>query len=464
MSVKVKDDTVKLSRAMDAAVISSGALINLNMASTQGAKGSAPTLLYHESPEYGKVNGVIAAWGTNNLYPQDRIALIERDTELPTLIDWKARTLQGAGMLPYEVIGYDDFGNEQLRPAPDKVPEALAFLRKRATKRWLREASVDHMFFLNTFAEMILSRNREQIVHIGHQEATDSRVEVMDSTGRIPRVWLNGDWKNYRDINTRIRPAIDCRGAIDDVDELRSRNDGYNYIYLSAYPTPGKKYYQMPHHDGFFSSGWYDVGQAIPEFKKFLMKNQMTIKYHIEIDTQWWEKRYPGFWDTMKDEKRKEIQQNELRKFNELLTGAEKAGRTITSDMEWDIDAKQYKNAWKITPLKGDDMDGKYNEDSREASMHKLRALGIDLTIFGAGPGRDNATSGSGSDKWAAMKMYLASILPMREVLLDPINFIFDYNGWTERGVVPRIVDHPFYMTATASELPSQNPNPKRKD
>jgi hypothetical protein len=456
-------DQVEIAKGLSVAVISGGAIVNLGMASTLKSRGIAPTRLYADTTEHGKLQGDVAPWGSNNLYPQDRAKMIERDTELPTLLDWKARTLQGSGLMCFEVVGHDDHGNEIHRPAANKVPEASAFLRSRNTQRWLREASVDLNWFFNTYPELILSRDRSKIVHIGHQEATDVRLQVMGTGGKIERAWLNADWLNYRDQHTKVLPVVDSRQT-EDVERLRQRRDGFNYIYLSSYPTPGKKYYQMPHHEGFFLSGWYDVSQAIPEFKKFLMKNQMTIKYHIEIDTQWWENRYPGFWDKFTDAKRDEVRRNELRNFNELLTGAEKAGRTITTDMEWDPDAKQYRNSWKITPLKAEDYEGKYNEDSREASMHKLRALGIDLTIFGAGPGRDNATSGSGSDKWAAMKMYLASILPMRDVLLDPIQFIFDYNGWTDAGIVPRIVDHPFYHTATASELPKLNPNPEREN
>jgi hypothetical protein len=390
------------------------------------------------------------------------MAMIEKDTELPAMLNWKARALQGAGLLPFKLEGYDDFGNEVLRPAPEVVPEATAFCRQRSTKLWLRESAMDFEYFYNTFTEVILSRDRKQIVHLGHQEATDCRLGRMEDDGKIHHAYLNGDWRNYRERYTVQLPVID-HWTVDDVEALKARRDGFKFIYLSDFPTPGRHYYQMPQHEGFFTSGWYDVSQAIPEFKKFLMKNQMTLKYHVEIDNAYWGARYKGFSD-MTVEKQQEIQEKELRTFNELLTGNEKAGRSLMTGMHWDSEAHDYRKYWKVTPLKGDDGDGKYNEDSREASMHKLRALGIDLAIFGAGPGRDNATAGSGSDKWAAMKMYLAGVLPLRDALLEPLEFAFDYNGWSAKGLVPRIVDHQFYMTATASELPSQNPNPAREN
>jgi hypothetical protein len=151
---------------------------------------------------------------------------------------------------------------------------------------------------------------------------------------------------------------------------------------------------------------------------------------------------------------------DELTKFNNFLTGSKKAGKNLMTFMDLDIDAKQYKGFWKVTVLKNPNSDGEYIEDSKEASMHKLRALGLDPTIVGLGPGRDNGSAGSGSDKWAAIKIYLAGLTPMRQTLLDPLEFIFEYNGWKERGVVPRFVDHALFYTQTASEKSEQNDNP----
>jgi len=446
------------------AVLDSGAIINMNYAAASKDRKDAPTKVYRPAQdENGKVQGVVAAWGENNLYPQSRMELIEKDTELPSLLDFKARMLVGKGVMVFKHAGYTDDGQELLVPAPNDNEDAMAFLMKRSTKRWLREASVDLNHFFNIFPEFITSLRHNIITDIYHQEATDCRWEEMDESGVIRQCWINADWENYKSRYTVVRPVIE-KDAPDVMARMKAAapRENHNFIYPVSYPTPGRKYYQLPHHDGFFESGWYDVAQAIPEFKKYLMQNQMQIKYHVEIDEAWWEKRYPGFFEKPVDEQ-KQLMNTELQRFNDFLTGAKKAGKTLMSFMNWDKDAQSHRGYWKITELKDQQKDGKYIEDSREASMHKLRALGLDPTIAGMGPGRDNASAGSGSDKWAAIKMYLAGLHAMRETLLEPLEFIFEYNGWKEQGLVPRFVDHPFFFTTTASEKPllNDNPNPK---
>lgn len=443
-----------------------GIAVNLNYTAAASVGRSAPVTPFME-PKHGTVGGNrMAAWGSNNLLPQDRIKLIAKDTELPQLLDFAARMLRGQGIMPFRIDGYDDNGNEKLVPAKDEK-EVLAFCRGRKTQQWLSESSVDMRYFYNVFPQMIVSRDRSMITNIVHQESAFCRLSEMDGNGKIPACYINANWENYNEAYTIVQPVIDTR-AVDDVERLRADNK-YSYIYRVKYPVPGNPFYATPLHEGFFTGGWYDVSQAIPEAKKYMMKQLWLVRYHLEIADWWWEKRYPGWGSEDFDpEKRMEIQADELKKFNDFLTGAKNAGKTIQTAMEWDDDANAYKSAWKITAIPDVDKDGKWIDDSREASMHKLRAMGLDPAIIGAGPGRDNASAGSGSDKWAAIKLYLAGLTMHREVLLQPIQFIFDYNGWTEKGLVPRIVDHSFFYTNTASEKKTteknETPNPPRKD
>ena len=449
--------------ATGVAVLDGGAIINLNAAAKANQKRKAPTLVFRDAnSEDGKVQGQVAAWGSNNLYPQSRKELIEKDTELPALLDLKKNMLVGRGLMVYKMEGYHDDGREKLIADPNGLPAAMDFIMKSGTRRWLREAAVDVNHFFNIFPELIPSRDRKTITDIHHQEATDCRWEIMNEKGVIQNCWINPDWENYKQRHTHVLPVID-KNDPDAIENLRAGKK-WNYIYPVSYSTPGRKYYQLPHHDGFFESGWYDVSQAIPEFKKYLMQNQMQIKYHVEIDEKWWSDKYPGFEDMPEDEQKK-IMTKELKRFNDFLTGSKRAGKSLQTFMKWDPDSKQYRGAWRITELGDKQKDGKYIEDSREASMHKLRALGLDPTIAGMGPGRDNNSAGSGSDKWAAIKMYLAGLHSMRETLLEPIDFIFEYNGWKQQNYVARFVDHQYFNTPTASSLNEThggNPNPQQ--
>lgn len=442
------------------AVIAGGALINLNAAAKgTGLNGNPTPIVRTAESENGKVHMKIAAWGSNNLHPQDRLKLIEADTELPSLLDLKKRMLVGMGVGVFKITGYDPkTHNEQLeRVGPLTAPEAYRFLSSINTLKWVEEAATDNEVFFNVMPEMVMGHGFKKIVGVYHQEAPFCRWEEMDRNGIINRCYINGNWERYDSQLTEEVVAYDP-WATDPRQWIRDNAPRGNFIYPSYYSTPGKTYYQLPHFEGFFKSGWYDVAQAIPQFKKWMLKNQMSLRYHVEIEQGWWETQYPGFND-MKPEAKRKIMGDELQKFNDFLTGVEKAGKSLLSGMTWDEEKGSMYSSWKITVLADPQKDGKYLEDSSEASKHKLRALGIDPAIVGAGPGRDQGSAGSGSDKWAAIKIYLAALNPRRRVLLEPLQFIFDYNGWTDAGLVPRFIDHELFSTATASDkTPSPNP------
>lgn len=459
----MNEQKVVISRSNSVALLGGGAVVNLNYAAKSTGRRFAPVIPFQE-PKDGVLTNRVASWGTDNLYPQNRIELIEKDSELPQLLDFKARMLRGVGVRPFKVVDTDGNGNDILVPATDEK-KIWKWSKSRKVRQWLSEASVDFNYFYNTFPQMILSRDRSIITDIAHQETAFCRLSEQNKFGRITHAFLNARWDKYNEQYTRVLPVIDTR-AVDDIEQLR-REKQYSYIFRCKYPVPGNPFYSTPLHEGFFTGGWYDVSQAIPEAKKYIMQNMMLVRYHLEIADWWWEKRYPGFWEDYTEEQRMSKQQDELENFNDFLIGAKKAGKTITTDMVWDEDQGKYKSAWVITPIEDKEKEGKWIDDSREASMHKLRAMGLDPAIIGAGPGRDNASAGSGSDKWAAIKLYLATLPQHREVLLQPLNFIAEYNGWADRDIEFHIVDHSFFYTNTASEKKSteknENPNPKRE-
>lgn len=451
----------------EVAVHTAGVAITTN-AFAASKRRSAPTQVKGRDPKDGKVQGSVAAWGDSNAYPQDRKELIKKHSEFAPLLEKKAAFLMGLGVFPAR-LGVDQNGDPtyNIDIESPEGKEAWAFLSNRKFKRWFREAGIDFVYFRNIFPEVILEPTRKSVLRIAHQEASDCRLQLQTKLGQLTHCWINPHWESYKEDKTSRLPVIDARKTAD-VEEVRQQKGKYHYIYVSSYPSPGDGYYQTPSHEGYFLSKWYDIAMAIPEFKKAIMKNKMSIKYHIEIDKDYWAERYPGFYDKYDDKKRKEVVKKELKAIEETLTGADKAGVTLTTAMEWVKHKNEHRSMWKITPLKNNDKDGEHLEDSRESSMHLMRALNLDPAIVGMGPGRDNASAGSGSDKWAATKIYLPTLEPEREVLLDVVSFVFEYNGWAAKGLVPRIFDHSIFTTATASDLGKEstagNPNPKRED
>lgn len=415
-------------------------------AKTPGNAGARPTRSYVE-PEAASQK--VAYWGAGNDFPQQIIEAAQANTIIPHTIDWKVRALYGKGVAPYRV-SFNEDGSENLRALTQDDPAAQEiqdFLMRSNFKRYLLEAITDFYWFFNPFPELILSRDRSQIVSIKENEAAHCRWEEMDKKGRVNYCYVSSYWPNHWPNYTTKIPVID----IYDPDRVENVRNGtaFKYIYPVSYPSPGRKYYQLAHWDGVRQSGWLALAQKIPEFKKSVMNNQVTVKYHVEVADWWWREKYPQ-WDSYDDKKRAELQKNELEKFNDFLTGAKNAGKSIMSVFRNSPEYNTQFSGWQIHPIEGNkQLSDSHIEDSQEASSHILYALGVDPTLVGFGPGKSMG-AGSGSDKRVAFNMYVSLLQLHRDMILEPLEFIKQYNGWPQ-DVVFRFKDA-FVNTADQGE------------
>ena len=230
--------------------------------------------------------------------------------------------------------------------------------------------------------------------------------------------------KKIMDEELTIDPYYDAAGRL-------LNGDKFKYIYPLSYPSPGTTFYQLSPWNGLRDSGWLEVSLSVPAFKKALFQNQITVKYMIEVSTWWWNWQHPGF-DDFSSEKKKKIMDEELTNFENFIKGKEHAGKAIMTTYQSDPQYQKQYDGWKITAIDDKIKDGIYIEDSQEAASHLLYALGWDPTLTGPIPGRNGMGAGSGSDKRVASEIYLSMIEPHRDVVLEPIQFAFDYN-WPEK-------------------------------
>lgn len=379
------------------------------------------------TPNASNSTGIIAKWGDDNLFPQTVIQEARKSTIIPSTLDWKARALYSGG-ITYGTVSYKDDGTEVFTPA--KMPAIEDFFRKSNVYRYGMEAAVDFYWFFNNFPELVLSNDRSQIVAITSQAAENCRWSLQNkSTGLIEWCYINANWgenETETSPSTIKVPVIDP--YYDPVTALRERKDGFKYIYPISYPTPGSNYYQLAHWNSIRESGWLDVASEIVKFKKYLMQNQMSIKYIIDIPEYWWQWKYPD-WQKYGFEKKNEIRKTEITEINKFLKGGERAGTSVITTSKFDVHLKLKYPGWEIKPIEDRVKDGAYIEDSQEASSHMLYALGVDATLIGTAPGK-GLGAGSGSDKRVAFNIYISLCKIHQDIILEPLRFIRDYNGW----------------------------------
>jgi hypothetical protein len=370
-----------------------------------------------------------APWGDDNLFPQNIVQAASRSTELPALLDWKSRAAQGKEVLPF-TRKYDPVKNKIVDTYVDD-PEIFRFLTSIQTKRYFREAFNDFFWFWNVFPDVIKSSGLDNLAYLGVHEATDCRWGKQNDKGVIEQCWVSPNWGNgtVTKENADIHPVIDPY-SYSNIEKLKADNNIKRFVYPISYPSPGKKYYQLAPWDGFRTSGWMAIAEKVPMFKDAKMKNGMHIQYLIKIPTTYWATVYEN-WDDKTEDQKNACKLETLNKINAKLTNVDNAGKSILNEVGYAADGTILPG-WDIEIIGDGSKEGAYIEDSQEASAHLRVALGLDSTLVGSGPSKGMG-AGSGSDKRVAFNMYCALQNPYRDVVLEPLHFIAQYNGWKDK-------------------------------
>lgn len=386
----------------------------------------------------------IAYWGSSNTFPQTIEAELAKNSDIGSALDWQARALY-AGGLKYKVKEIKADGTFEVKEK--YLPEVDRFVRMSKLSYFL-PAAKDFYKFVNVFPRLHMNGDKSKIVRLVAENAAYCRFgKQNEKTGAIDNVYVNANWGTggtSGDPLTLTYPVIDPLTA--DIKKLKeSKARKFNYIYPVSYPT-GKTYYQLADWASIINSKWLELANKIPAFKLALMKNQLTIKYHIKIPGYWWEWKYPT-WNKMKPEEQKAKQEETFGYFNDFLKGEEKAGKTISSTFQVEKGTLKPYPGIEIVPIDDKIKDGIYLEDSVEATIKIFSALGLDPALYGIIPGKGGSNR-SGSDKREALNIYMSLIQPHVDVLVQPYDFVADYNGWnTETQQIMFYTEKPYLQT-----------------
>lgn len=413
-------------RGMSAVFRAPGAVRAASGGSGSGAGpvgGAAPTAPVDKAT----ATGLIAPWGTGNDFPQQVLAEIAKSTIIGPVLDWKTRAVYGKGIIYGKVIGYKADGSEIFQRVNDHVVKE--FFRKSNLHRYGFEGLQGLHYFANAFPELILSRDRSQITSICMQDTAFCRYSAQPVGQPVPpSVHLSANWPAAApgDGYTTTVPVLDpYYGA---AEALKSDTRGYKYIYPLSLPSPGQALYQLAAWNPIRKSGWLDVAQAIPEFKKQLFINQLSIKYLIEVDVRYWDWKYPN-WSEKGEGERKQLIADELDAFERTMAGTAGAGKSVMAVTIPDPQGGPAIKVFTVTAIDDKIKSGLYVEDSQEASSHIYTALQVDPTLSGISPGKGMG-AGSGSDKRVAGNLFVNTHTFHQDLILEPLNLIRDYNGW----------------------------------
>ena len=380
--------------------------------------------------------GQIAAWGKNNDYPQNVRKQGKKNGSVQSGIRILRKGHYGNGQ-----IFIKDEVTEEGKRAPKLVPlfdmpaEVQDFYSKSQMNRFWRETIADLEWFAIAFPEYILSNDYKKINRVKRHRAAWCRFEIMnEETGLVENVYISekfGKQSVAADSQYVSKvPLIDSYWSPDEVREYCKANGIKKFIRPIFYPLVDEAYYPEAEWHAVIESGWLEVANSIPEYKNNLFKNQVSIKYLIEIDERYFTQVYQSEWLKYTVDERKAIRKQLIDKINEHLGGNKNAGKSIQS-MKFLDDKGNAISAITISTIDDKFKNGSYLPEAEAAESQVFVALGVDASLIGgAGIPGGALGAGSGSDKRVAFNIMSALFKTNRETTLEVHDFIRDYNGW----------------------------------
>ena len=366
------------------------------------------------------------SWGEDNRYPDDAVKTIGSTGVLSTGIGFKARTSFGQGVVPMDVTGYDDKGEQILRPCSE--PEIQRYFRSWQFINYASTAFRDLFKFGNCFPIFYFNNDGTRIVNTIIYNARHCRVSKdMERLLTFPN------------FETRMPTEKDCTifHMLDEYDPFlhleRLKATGKLKGQAIAFPRiknyySNNDFYGIPDWDAAKRSGWIDIANKIPKFLAKSYANAMSLMWHIQVPKTWWKEHFPKGDANNKQERERQVHEW-MEKMERDLCGEENVSKAFISTYETGVNGKG--EGWKIDRLENE-IDAKERlSTSAAANSEILFSLMINPSVFGAGmPGGAYAgNAGSGSDIRESFLVSIITTYIEKQQVLFPIKLMMEYNG-----------------------------------
>lgn len=367
-------------------------------------------------------------WGTDNMFPNDLVESARYDTVITPGLRFKTQ-MQFGGGVAHGLIEIDPKTNKEVF-RPQRIPEVVKFLRDSGDS--IFTALYDLNFFSNAFLMLHFTADGKKATRfsIHNSRAKNCRHKKKNTVGDFTQVVVKPELSNLNATETSSQ-TYSVPPTYDACQWLKDKKPGVVIIPLREIDH-GNSYYSVPDWNTARESKWMEVSKDIANFKKFLIENQITLKYHIEIDPKYWPSLFgKDDWKSWDQERRKSKVKEHFDFMSDWLTKKENQGKSFMTGFAESahLSDKQI-SLVKFTPLENKfSKDGVYIEDSKEASDHKISALGSHKDIIGSSPG-NTIGSGSGSGNRVAFNQRVSMSKSIQDLVLAPLYLVAEFNGW----------------------------------
>lgn len=412
------------------------AVVKIKKASSNKPEGKPTEVIAYTED---KVNSKVAAWGSKNTTPQDILADVRKNGAATSGLNAVRDNHYGGGFILFKETFEDDKnGNAKRKLTQQSLlqhKDIKDFFKRNQMKMFFKEIIADLEYFAIYFPEYVTSLDGNTIYEVHRQKAAQCRFELMDEeTAEIKNIWISTRWHKAQSATEGVyaKPVryINPYWSVEKVKEYCKKHKIDRFIRPVHYPMLDENYYPVATWHSAYYSKWIEVSNSIPEFKKALFENQSTIKYHIEIDNDYFKAKYEEAWEDFSVDEQETKRQEFVDFIHDSLTGTKNTGKAVWSMIYRDEDGKEVPGL-KITAIDDKLKDGAFLPDGEVANNEILSAISVDGCIISSGtPGSMGA--GSGSDKRVAWDILSARSKPKREYSLAVFEFIQEYNNWDE--------------------------------
>lgn len=355
-------------------------------------------------------------WGNNNQYPDEVVIAVAKNAALQQALQIKRDAHIGKGLIVYtEKVAQDGKTLDYKIVSDSRIDDFFGY--SNLDTQYFSAADA-HWLHFNYFPELIPSRDNKSIAAINFRDPHTCRVGIRNKKGLIEKLYLSYNWPYPNKTNEMTDIA-----AINIFDPIKSTIEKLakgKSLYLPVhYNTRGRAHYNECYWHGLIA-GWLSIGNAIPTAVRQLIKNQMVLKFHVQINYGYWEKKFKG-WATLSQKEREEYVAAELTMMNTFLRDVDNYGKSLVSFFEYDpLNVKDIRKDIIIEPIKNQMEDLKYiTEFQQSANAELLFGVGTDGTLIGQhSPGGSEA--GSGSNKREAIWVLDQLLEPHRKLTIDP--------------------------------------------
>lgn len=406
-------------------------------------------------------------WGDDNQLPYKIKELVEKNSVMSQNKFFNTLTCYGRGL---EYMDISTIGEE--KPMPTKDSEIRMWLMRNNVKRFFAEQIVDMKFYYFTVTVVILSRDRKRILRLVHKDACHCRFTKADKkTGRIGEV-LFANWENnVSPENVEVLPLLDEQDPYGDLvarcgegdewgifDKVAPRNQT-KFAIVTRMPGVGCQYYPIPTDSALFRDGWYDMYGLLTAAKKAKLKNGQNIRYHVEINTEFWSQRAHQRGVSFGTPEYEDMKTEFITQIKDYLSGSENSDKMIWSEFESSPDGNE-KHYIKINVVDTSKAGSEYNDDVAEASNVLCYSSNVHPNLAGATPGKSQMNN-SGSDKRELFTMKQTLETLPHDMMMTVHNTVIFFNHWEDKvaPMVPMILLTTLDKNTDAKEANMNNQN-----